>query len=65
MSLTQEEAHRLFEYKDGGLFWKERPRSDFKTDMTFKQWNPKHSGKKAGCWTAHHVTVKINKKQYP
>ena len=24
--LTQEEAHRLFEYKDGLLFWKERPK---------------------------------------
>ena len=25
MTLTQEEAHRLFEYKDGVLFWKIRP----------------------------------------
>jgi hypothetical protein len=25
MNLTQEEAHRLFEYKDGDLFWKIRP----------------------------------------
>jgi hypothetical protein len=25
-TLTQEEAHRLFEYKDGVLFWKERPK---------------------------------------
>jgi hypothetical protein len=24
-TLTQEEAHRLFEYKDGSLFWKIRP----------------------------------------
>jgi hypothetical protein len=26
MTLTQEEAHRLFEYKDGVLYWKERPK---------------------------------------
>jgi hypothetical protein len=25
MILTQEEAHRLFEYRDGVLYWKERP----------------------------------------
>jgi len=48
MSLTQEEAHRLFEYKDGVLFWKERPRSDFNSDLAFKQWNPKHMGEKSG-----------------
>jgi hypothetical protein len=60
MTLTQEEAHRLFEYKDGELFWKERPRSDFKTDLTWKQWNPKHAKTKAGCWSGHHVTVGIN-----
>lgn len=25
MTLTQEEAHRLFEYRDGALYWKIRP----------------------------------------
>jgi hypothetical protein len=64
MTLTQEEAHRLFEYKDGELFWKERPRSDFKSDLAWKQWNPKHVGKRAGCWSSHHVAVSINKKSY-
>ena len=36
MSLTQKEAHRLFEYKDGVLFWKERPKHSRKSkdDMT-------------------------------
>jgi hypothetical protein len=36
MSLTQEEAHRLFEYKDGVLFWKDRPKHSRKSkdDMT-------------------------------
>jgi len=29
-TLTQEEAHRLFEYKDGVLLWKERPRASRK-----------------------------------
>lgn len=65
MSLTQEEAHRLFEYKDGVLLWRDRPRSDFNSDLAFKQWNPKHAGKKAGCWSSHHASVSINKKQYP
>ena len=65
MTLTQEEAHRLFEYRDGALYWKERPRSDFNSDLAFKQWNPKHAGKKAGCWSGHHVTVGINRKHHP
>jgi hypothetical protein len=30
MTLTQEEAHRLFEYKDGLLFWKIRPKNSRK-----------------------------------
>jgi hypothetical protein len=64
MTLTQEEAHRLFEYKDGALYWKERPRSDFNTDLAFKQWNPKHAGNRAGCSSGHYVTVAINKKHY-
>lgn len=64
-ALTQEEAHRLFEYKDGVLFWKERPRSDFKTDLAWKQWNPKHVGKRAGCWSGHHVSVAINRTHQP
>lgn len=29
-ALTQEEAHRLFEYKDGVLYWKERPKASRK-----------------------------------
>jgi len=64
-TLTQEEAHRLFEYRDGVLFWRERPRSDFKTDLAWKQWNPKHAGKIAGCWSGHHVTVAINRVHQP
>lgn len=62
--LTQEEAHRLFEYRDGELFWKERPRSDFKTDLKWKQWNPKHAGKRAGCYSSSYATIGINKVHY-
>lgn len=29
-TLTQEEAHRLFEYRDGVLYWKERPKNSRK-----------------------------------
>ena len=63
-SLTQEEAHRLFEYRDGMLFWRERPRADFKSDLAWKQWNPKHAGKRAGCWSGHYATVAINRKHH-
>lgn len=35
-SLTQEEAHLLFEYRDGILFWKERPRCSRKTNGDFE-----------------------------
>jgi len=64
-TLTQEEAHRLFEYRDGVLYWKERPRSDFKTDLAWKQWNPKHAGKQAGCYSGSHATVAINRVHHP
>jgi hypothetical protein len=64
-ALTQAEAHRLFEYRDGLLFWKTRPRSDFKSDLAWKQWNPKHSGKCAGCYSGSHATVAINRVHYP
>lgn len=65
MTLTQEEAHRLFEYKGGALYWKERPRSDFNSDLAWKQWNPKHAGKLAGCHSVKYSSVGINRVQYP
>jgi len=64
-TLTQEEVRRLFEYRDGNLFWKNRPRSDFKSDLAWKQWNPKHAGKKAGCHSMLYASVAINKVHYP
>lgn len=35
-ALTQEEAHRLFEYRDGMLFWKERPKCSRKASADFE-----------------------------
>jgi HNH endonuclease/AP2 domain len=64
-ALTQERVKGLFDYRDGQLFWKERPRSDFKTDLAYLQWNPKHAGKQAGCYSGkRHGNVAINKKHY-
>jgi hypothetical protein len=64
-SLTQAEVKELFEYRDGALFWKARPRSDFKSDLAFKQWNPKYAGKKAGHYRKKsHSTVAINRVAY-
>ena len=59
-SLTQEQVLALFEYRDGELYWRERPRSDFKTDITYLQWNPKHAGKRAGCYSGPYVTTRID-----
>jgi hypothetical protein len=64
-ALTQERVKGLFDYRDGQLFWKERPRSDFKTDLAYLQWNPKHAGKQAGCYSGQrHGTVAIDKRHY-
>ena len=58
--LTKEQALELFEYRDGALYWKERPRSHFKSDLAWKQWNPKHAGKQAGCKSGHgYVKIRI------
>lgn len=61
MTLTQEEAHRLFEYKDGVLYWKERPRSDFKTEGRHEHWNKRYSYKQVGSCAGIYVNVSINK----
>jgi hypothetical protein len=65
MALTQEEAHRLFEYRDGTLYWKERQRSDFKSELAWKQWNPKHAGKRAGCHSMQYASIAVNRVHYP
>jgi hypothetical protein len=52
MNLTQEEALRLFEYRDGVLYWKNAVRPSF-------------NGKQAGCDDGQgYIKVTINKKQY-
>ena len=61
MSLTQEEAHRLFEYKDGVLYWKERPRSDFKSNGSHIQWNERYAKQVAGSIVGKYANVSINK----
>lgn len=64
-TLTKAQALELFDYRDGALYWKERPRSHFKSDLAWKQWNPKHAGKQAGCYSNSHATVAINKRHHP
>lgn len=50
MTLTQEEAHRLFEYRDGELFWKKRTVEEFLSEHDCNQWNSRYQGKRAGCY---------------
>ena len=64
MTLTQEEAHRLFEYRDGMLFWKVRPLSDFKTIGRCVQWNERYGHKQVGSCAGKYVNVAINKIRY-
>lgn len=46
--LTMEQARRYFDYRDGLLIWKARPRSEFQTDGAFVGWNRKFPGRVAG-----------------
>ena len=59
-TLTQEEAHRLFEYRDGLLFWKERPVSDFSKISSYRRWNSRSANKQAGSCAGIYVNVSIN-----
>lgn len=45
---TQDQAIELFEYRDGLLFWKPRPESEFVSDRLYKHWHSRNCGKKAG-----------------
>lgn len=38
----------LFTYKEGVIYWKSRPRSDFSTDRSWRATNSNFSGKQAG-----------------
>lgn len=64
MTLTQEEAHRLFEYRDGALYWKVRPLSDFKTEGRHVQWNERYGYQQVGSCAGTYVNVSINKIRY-
>ena len=46
---SQEQLRELLHYvpETGELFWKERPRSMFKSDRAWKSWNTKYAGKPA------------------
>lgn len=44
-----EKLHELFEYRDGELYWKERPESDFATKRAWSAWHTKNAGKMVGC----------------
>ena len=45
--LTQSRVRTLFNYDEetGSLYWRERPRSDFKTDKAWKITNTQRAGK--------------------
>jgi hypothetical protein len=64
MTLTQDEAHRLFEYRDGVLYWKVRPLSDFKTKGRHVQWNERYGYQHVGSCAGTYVNVSINKIRY-
>lgn len=48
---TIEHLNQCFEYLDGELIWKHRPREHFQDDWSWKVWTTRWAGKKAGCVT--------------
>lgn len=42
--LRTEYLHEAFDYRDGNLFWKSRPRSHFTSDNSFRAWNTSNAG---------------------
>lgn len=46
--ITREYLQECFYYADGKLYWKERPRSHFKTEGSCNIFNIKHKGAEAG-----------------
>ena len=56
-SLTQEEAHRLFEYRDGELFWKPKTMSRGRPSVL--------AGRKVGCPNGSgYIKMVYNKRKY-
>ena len=47
------------------LYWRERSRSDFKTELIYLQWTPRHAGKKAGTSNGNgYMTTSYHGKRY-
>ena len=56
--MTQEDALRIFDYRDGTLYWRER-------DDALKRWNSKHAGKQAGCPSGHgYIKIRLAGRSY-
>jgi hypothetical protein len=62
--LTKDYVCSLFDYKEGILYWKERPREHFKRDWIFKHWNKRYSGQRASSRSGKYAVVSINKIRY-
>lgn len=50
---TQEYLHECFDYVDGKLYWKVRPREHFKNDHGWNTFNSRYAGEEAGCPSYH------------
>ena len=67
---TQEYLKECFDYVDGELIWKVRPREHFDSDRSWKRCNNMYSGKLAGCKhydinvDGYHYKIGINGTQY-
>ena len=62
---THEKVKQLFDYRDGNLYWKQRPLSDFKTSQGHGAFNATLVGKKAcGQIIDKYEKIKLNKKYY-
>jgi hypothetical protein len=63
---TQERLQELFDYRDGRLYWRERPRSDFATENACNTWNARFAGTVAGRVNGRtgYMQIGINTKLY-
>lgn len=68
MKTTIEYLKECFEYKDGKLYWKKRPRHHFSCERSYNQINSKFEGLEAGFYrndkSGPRYKIKINYKQY-
>lgn len=59
-SVSVEYLKQCFDYRDGVLYWKDRPRHHFDSDQTWKCFITKWAGKPAGkCGTRGYYTIRI------